>query len=100
MARATFKLTILNAHKVYFNGEATNVILHGDETEYEVMPFHTPLIGVLKNGDIMIDNKFRVHINRGLVKFYNNECSILVEEKIEKEVLEEFKAEIIKDDEN
>lgn len=76
----TFKLEVLNAQRLIYSGEVRSVCLVGDETEYELLPYHSPLIGVLKNGDIVIDHKLAIPIETGLVKFLENECVILAEE--------------------
>ena len=39
-----------------------------------------PLIGLVQQGDIIIDWKRRVPIRSGILRFFANECTILVEE--------------------
>ena len=93
-----FKLLILNAKKVFYENIVKSVFCQGDTTEYEILPYHSPLIGVLKKGYITIDNKFVMPLNGGVVKFYNNECVILAEQKSTDESYD-FKAEVIEKDE-
>ncbi len=77
----TFKLTIMNPEKTIFEGSAKSVFLDGDKAEYELLPYHSPTIGVLKEGEIIIDNEKSLPIKQGIVRFYNNECLILAEQK-------------------
>ena len=80
-----FDLTIISPERVLFNEAVTRVVLDGDESEYELLSFHAHLIGVLREGDIVIDNKSMIPIRKGVVKFYENKCLILVEERKESE---------------
>lgn len=76
------KLTVkvLNPKHVIYEGEATHVFLPGDLAEFEIMPYHAPIVSLVKAGDVVIDWKVRIPIRRGMVKYYNNECTVLVEE--------------------
>ena len=84
-----FKLTILNPEKTILEEEAQSVFLQGDKSEFEFLPYHSPAIGILAEGDILIDRKKTLHISKGIAQFYNNECIILVEK--EKKAEEEKK---------
>jgi F-type H+-transporting ATPase subunit epsilon len=77
---ATFVLKVLNPKHVVFAGPVTSVFLPGDRTEFEILAHHAPVVSVLKTGDVIVDWKQRIPIQRGLVRFLNNECVILVEE--------------------
>jgi F-type H+-transporting ATPase subunit epsilon len=74
------KVTILNQKHVIFEGEAKNVFLPGDMAEFELMDFHVPIISLLRPGKVIVDWDKAIPIKRGMVKFDNNECMILVEE--------------------
>ena len=74
------KVTILNPKHVLFDGEARSVFLPGDLAEFELMEFHAPIVSLLRPGNVVIDWEHRIPITRGMVKFDNNECMILVEE--------------------
>ena len=52
----------------------------GSRTEYELLAYHYPLIGLVQQSDIVIDWKYRVPIRSGILRFFANECTILVEE--------------------
>lgn len=96
MGKVTFKLVVLNAQKIIYAQDATSACFTGDETEFEVLPFHSPLLAVLKRGSIIVDRKYEIIIEKGLVKFFENECMVIAEEPKLKEDLE-FQAEEISD---
>ena len=73
-------MTILNPKHVLFDGEAKSVFLPGDLAEFELMEFHAPIVSLLRPGHVVVDWEQRIPIKRGMVKFDNNECMILVEE--------------------
>ena len=45
-----------------------------------MLVYHYPLVGLVQQGDIIIDWKKRVPIRSGILRFFANECTILVEE--------------------
>ncbi|MDD5438965.1 MAG: hypothetical protein PHS37_02125 [Candidatus Omnitrophica bacterium] len=80
MAPMTFRFMVMNAKKLIYKAEVSSVIFTGDKTEYEVMPYHSPLMGILKPGHILVDHTLLIPVRKGLVKFLNNECTVLAEE--------------------
>lgn len=74
------ELLILNPREVVFEGEVDSVFLPGDKGEFEVLPFHAPLVSLLKDGEIIIDWKTKFAIKNGIAKIFNDECVILLEE--------------------
>lgn len=82
---ATFRLQILSLRRVLFDGEVRSVYLSGDEGEYELLPFHYPLLGALPEGEIKIAEKGSVPLRTGVVMFQNNRCIIIIEEQTEAE---------------
>lgn len=74
------KLLILNPKRVIFEGEAKSVFLPGDMAEFEILDYHAPIISLLVPGNVIVDGKQKIPIKRGMVKFDNNECVVLVEE--------------------
>lgn len=75
----SFKLLIMNPDRVIFKGEVESLFLQGDTGEYELLPYHYPVLGLLREGRIIIDWKFYVPIKKGVIKFFKNDCVILVE---------------------
>lgn len=63
-----------------YSGEAKSVFLPGDMAEFEILDYHAPIVSLLRPGDVLIDWKTTIPIRKGMVKFDNNECMILVEE--------------------
>ncbi len=76
-----FKLTILNPEKTIYEADAKSVFLQGDVGEFELLPYHSPAISILKEGSIVIDKEKKLYISKGIAQFYNNECIILVEQE-------------------
>ncbi|MDP2654606.1 MAG: hypothetical protein Q8Q08_11340 [Candidatus Omnitrophota bacterium] len=78
--RPTFKLSIMTPEALLYQNEVESVFLNGDLGEYELMPYHYPVLGVLQEGNIIINWQEAVPVKFGLVKFFANDCIILVEE--------------------
>jgi F-type H+-transporting ATPase subunit epsilon len=74
-----FKVTILNPKHELFEGKAKSVILPGDRGEFEILDFHSPVISLLKEGNVIIDGKY-LAIKRGVANFHKGELVALVEE--------------------
>ena len=74
-----FKLLILDAEKKIFEGEIMSLFIQGDTGEYEVLPYHYPILGLLKQGQIIIDWKYFIDVRKGIIKFFKNDCVIIVE---------------------
>jgi F0F1-type ATP synthase epsilon subunit len=75
-----FHCVILSPKNLIFEDEVNSLFIIGDRSEYELLPYHYPLIGLVQQGDIIIDWKRSVPIRSGILRFYANECTILVEE--------------------
>lgn len=78
---ATFSLKILNPKHVVFEGRASSVFLPGDAGEFEILAYHVPIVSLLKEGDIVVDWKTRIPIKKGMIRFGDEECVILLEEQ-------------------
>jgi F0F1-type ATP synthase epsilon subunit len=77
--KGNFRCVILSAKRLVFEGEVNSLFITGDRGEYELLAYHYPLIGVVK-GDIVIDWTKRLTVRGGVVRFFANECNIIVEE--------------------
>ena len=82
--RPKFKCIILSPRSLIYENEIESIFLTGDKGEYELLGYHYPLFGVLKKSDVVIDWKERIPIQGGIVRFYANECVIMVEEDLTK----------------
>lgn len=80
--KSTFKLTVMSPDALVFESEVQSVFLTGDQGEYELMPYHYPVLGILKEGNIIIDWKESIPLKFGLIRFFANDCIILVEQRL------------------
>ena len=83
-----FRCVILSARQLIFEGEINSLFNKGDAGEYELLAYHYPLIGIV-SGDVVINWDKRVPVKGGVVRFFANECTIMMEEKMSKVALEE-----------
>ena len=74
-----FKLAIMNPDKMIFEGDAERIFLPGETGEFELLPYHYPILSLLKQGEIVIDLKYSIAVKKGLVKFFKNDCIVIVE---------------------
>jgi len=79
-----FKCVILSPKKLVYEKEIQSVFLIGDKGEYELLAYHYPLLGVLKKSNIIVNWNERIPIRGGVVRFFANECTILIEEEFTK----------------
>ena len=78
--KSNFRCSILSPKNVIFESEVNSLFIVGDRSEYELLAYHYPLIGLVQKGDIIIDWKRRIPVRSGILRFFANECTILVEE--------------------
>ncbi len=83
--KGNFKCIILSPRELIYEKEIQSIFLTGDRGEYEILAYHYPLLGVLKRSDVIINWNEKITIQGGIVRFYANECTIMVEEKIKKD---------------
>ncbi|MFA6636323.1 MAG: hypothetical protein WCV56_04385 [Candidatus Omnitrophota bacterium] len=76
-----FGLLIMDPDRVIFEGKVSSLFLKGDTGEFEILPFHYPVLSLLAEGDIVIDWKSVLAIKSGILRFFMNECVIIVELK-------------------
>ena len=79
-SKTQFRCTILSPKNVVFESEVTSLFIVGDRSEYELLAYHYPIVGLVKEGDIIVDWKRRISIRSGILRFFANECTILIEE--------------------
>ena len=73
------KVRILNPQSTIFSAEAESVFIKGDTGEFEILDFHAPIISLLRKGEVTIDWERKFPVSKGIVKFYENECLILLD---------------------
>ena len=77
-----------------YQNEVESAFFSGDKGEYELLPYHYPLLGILDKGNIIINWKEAVPVKFGVVKFFANDCIVLVEET------ERIRHKVVKPDED
>lgn len=87
----TFRLQILSLIRMLFEGEVESVYLSGDEGEFELLPYHYPILSAIPEGEIKIANHPPVPLRAGVMMFQDNQCIIIIEELEKAEVKEEHK---------
>jgi len=78
--RATFKISIMTPDGVLYQNEIESAFFTGDKSEYELLPYHYPVLGVLAEGNIIVNWREAIPIKFGILKFFANDCIVLVEE--------------------
>jgi len=78
--KSTFKISIMTPESLLYSKEVESVFFTGDKGEYELLPYHYPVLGVLTEGNIILNWREAVPIKFGIVKFFANDCVVLVEE--------------------
>ena len=76
----TFRLSIMTPEALLYQGEVESLFVTADTGEFELLPYHYPVLAILKAGNIIINWQEYVPIKFGLLKFFANDCVILVEE--------------------
>ena len=92
-----FRCIILSPKNLVFENEVKSVFIPSDKGEFELLSYHYPLVGIIVAGDVVIDQVHRIPVRFGVVRFYANECTLLIEETPEtmmvaKEITQEIKA--------
>jgi len=78
--KSTFKIAVMTPEALLYQGEIESVFITGDKGEYELLPYHYPVLGILQEGNIIINWRELVPVKFGILKFFANDCTILVEE--------------------
>lgn len=78
---STFKLTVMTPDKLIYENEVHSLFITGDKGEYELMPYHYPVIGILKQGNAIINWRESIPVKAGIVRFFANDCIILIEQE-------------------
>jgi F0F1-type ATP synthase epsilon subunit len=74
-----FQLTVIDIDSVLYKNEVHCLFVPGDTGEFELAPFHYPVLTLLREGNLIIDWKEMISINRGVLKFLRNDCVAIVE---------------------
>ncbi len=78
------RLQVVSLMRLLFDGDVRSVYLQGDEGEYELLPYHYPLLGALPEGEIKITtftgDIVYIGLRAGVVLTNENACIIILEE--------------------
>lgn len=78
--RATFKISVMTPDALVYQNEVESAFFTGDQGEYELLPYHYPVLGVLAEGHIIINWREAIPLKFGVIKFFANDCIVLIEE--------------------
>ena len=78
--KSTFKISIMTPEALLYQNEVESAFFTGDLGEYEILPYHYPVLGILKQGNVILNWREAVPIKFGILKFFANDCVVLVEE--------------------
>ncbi|MFA6636157.1 MAG: hypothetical protein WCV56_03455 [Candidatus Omnitrophota bacterium] len=76
-----FRVEIMSSERTLYEGEAWSVFFPGASGEFEVMDLHKPIVSLLAAGDIVIDQKRRIPIKRGVMRMQKEVLISLVDER-------------------
>ncbi len=79
-----FKVKILAADKIFYEGECTSLIIPTTEGEYGILAHHSNMLGAMMPGLLKVkltdDEDFNIaSISNGIFKIENNEVLLLVD---------------------
>lgn len=80
----TFKISILAADKVFYEGECESAVIPTSKGQYGLLAFHCNLFGAIIPGELKVklpgQDKFEIaSVSSGLFKMEENELLILVD---------------------
>ena len=78
--RATFKLSVMTPEELLYQGEVESAFLTGDQGEFELLPYHYPVLSILVQSNIIVNWREAIPVKFGVLKFFANDCIVLVEE--------------------
>lgn len=73
-----FKVYIVTKEMTLFDGTASSVVLPGEDGQFNILPFHAPIVFKLTEGEIRVDDKL-FNISDGIMRFEDNELHAIVE---------------------
>ena len=77
--KLTFNLQVMSLKGLAFDDMVESIYLTGDDGEFELLPFHHPLVASIPEGDLKIANHASIPIKVGVLSFRNNQCRIIAE---------------------
>jgi F0F1-type ATP synthase epsilon subunit len=77
--KLTFHLKMMSIDGIVIEDQVNSVYVTGTDGEYELLPFHYPLMGALPEGEIKISGYDPFPVKVGIIMFNHNQCKIIVE---------------------
>jgi F0F1-type ATP synthase epsilon subunit len=74
-----FNLQVMSLKGLAFDEMVESIYLTGDDGEFELLPFHHPLMASIPEGDLRIAGHRSIPIKVGVLSFKNNQCRIIAE---------------------
>jgi len=75
-----FEIRIISPQGVLFEGQCNKAFFQGDTGEFEILDYHKPIVSILRQGNILIDEEKSFPVNKGIMRFSNQECVVLTQE--------------------
>ncbi len=79
MPKAKFPLEVVSTVGIIFQEDVESVYLFGAEGEFELLPYHFPLVASLVSSEIVIQGYDSLPIQSGVVMFRDNQCTVIAE---------------------
>ena len=77
--KLTFTVKVMSIDGIVLEDQVESVYVCGTDGEYEMLPFHYPLMGALPEGEIKISGYDPLPVKVGIIMFNHNQCKIIVE---------------------
>jgi F-type H+-transporting ATPase subunit epsilon len=74
-------VTILNPKETLYEGRVKSVSFPGESGDFEVQEFHKPTISMLRKGDVVLDMRRAIGVERGIVRVQDDKVIALVEQQ-------------------
>ena len=75
-----FDLLILTPKEKIFDEAVESVWVDGDKSEYELLSFHAHLLSIVKSR-LIVNKKIVIPVKKGIIRFFENKCVVLVEQE-------------------
>ena len=79
LSKNLFELEVLSLKGLIFEEDVSSVYLFGVEGEFELLPYHFPLLAAIVESEIQIKGFDSLPVWLGVVMFRDNQCTIIAE---------------------
>lgn len=74
-----FQLQVMSLKGVAFDDMVESIYVTGDDGEFELLPFHHPLLASIPEGELKIAGHESIPLKVGVLSFRNNQCRVIAE---------------------